>query len=302
MHKTLDGVVMRVEESSAPSLGVALRRTKTLFEESGIETASLDARLLVAHAFGCDPTDLIWKEQASVSDAFDDRLRELVERRLNREPVAYILGRREFWNSEFVVTRDTLIPRPDSETVVEAVLELIPEKNSQQRVLDVGTGTGCLLVSLLQELPQAKGVGIDVSPAAISVARTNCNRLHVLDRVQLIVSDWFSKVEGRFDIVVANPPYIVDKDIKGLDPDVRDHEPKLALAGGSDGLNSYRIIAESLSTVLKRNGFAVIEIGVNQSRTVCETFEAEGFAIHSIKKDLGDRDRCIVVQMPQISS
>lgn len=273
-----------------------MRQAQKLLRERQIDTAQLDARLLAAKAFGCAPADVLWHEGDRMSSQATKRLSGYLARRIGGEPMAYILGQRSFWKNEFTVTRDTLIPRPDSETLISAVLERITDRTAPYRFLDLGTGSGCLLLSLLREYPAATGIGVDISAAAVSVAIKNEQRLNLQDRAGFLVSNWFSKVDGTFDIVVANPPYIVDKHIDDLEPDIRDFEPRRALAGGGDGLTSYRDIAVSLPDCLKRDALVAIEVGAGQSGDVCEIFGAKGFRIDGVFQDLGRRDRCILMR------
>ncbi len=290
-----DEVRMQMNGVAKDTVGDHLRGLMNRFKVAGIETAKLDARLLTAEIVGCAPGDLIWREKDRLVGPQVEKLQVYAKRRLRREPVAYILERRAFWKDEFLVSPETLVPRPDSETLVLSVLERVPSADANVKLLDLGTGSGCLLLSLLRELPKATGVGVDLNPGAIEIARKNAERLGVHDRAKFRVSDWFSKVTGSFDIVIANPPYIVDKHIQELDPDVREFEPCLALAGGGDGLKAYREIAASLKSVLGTRGFAAMEIGADQAKEVRKIYEAVGFHIDDVVRDLGDRDRCILM-------
>lgn len=221
-----------------------------------------------------------------------------VARREKREPVAYILGRKEFWSLEFEVTPAVLIPRPDTETVIETALKERKE-NPPARVLDLGTGSGCLLVTLLTEFKHATGVGLDLSPAAIAVAARNAHRHNVAARATFVEADFANAPRERFDLVVSNPPYITDADYARLDPDVRDHEPRLALASGSDGLDAIRKIAHVLHDVMKPDALALIEIGHDQSESAAQTMRNEGLVVHRIVKDLAGHGRVIVATLPQ---
>ncbi len=298
MHNT--GNIVRIQrgEFAMPTVGSVLRQTIRQFADAGIETAQLDARLLVADVLGVESGQLIWHDNQEMASSVMGRLASHAKKRLCNEPVSHIIGRREFWKDVFIVSTDTLVPRPDSETLVSAVLELAGPADGPLTILDLGTGSGCLILSLLREFPEALGVGVDISPAAIDVARRNGQHLGLADRAEFVVSDWFSKVKGTFDIVIANPPYIVDKHIDELDPDVRDFEPRIALAGGPDGLNSYRSIARPLREVLKRHGIAAVEVGADQAAAVCEIFEEAGFCIGDVKQDLAKRDRCVLLHQP----
>ena len=278
------------------TVGAVLRQTIKSFREQGIESAALDARLLVAQSLECAADDLVWREAEDFNPQAAAKLEKFVARRIAREPIAYIRGCRAFWKDEFAVSPETLIPRPDSEILIESVLSCIADKNAPLSLMDLGTGSGCLLLSLLRDMPNASGIGIDQSVGALAVAKQNARRLGLEDRALFRVSDWFSNVSELVDIVVANPPYIVDKDLDGLDQDVRDFEPRSALDGGPDGLSSYRVIAKSLSTYLAADGFAAFEIGADQSQPVREVFEAAGFFVDRIVRDLGQRDRCLVIR------
>ncbi|TAN74534.1 MAG: peptide chain release factor N(5)-glutamine methyltransferase, partial [Magnetospirillum sp.] len=224
-----------------------LHRAAGQLAAAGIETARLDARLMLGEVLGLAPQAVFTRPQLELGPAEQARFDALLARRLAREPMSHLLGRRGFWTLELKVTADTLDPRPDTETVIEAVLDGLPEWGRPRRILDLGTGTGCILLALLSELGFATGLGVDKSPAALEVARHNAHSLGLAERVAFRLGDWGDGLDGRFDIIVSNPPYIRDGDIDGLAPEVAAFEPRLALAGGSDGLDCYRRLAPDIA-------------------------------------------------------
>lgn len=266
------------------------------FRGVGLDTPELDARLLVQGVLGLSQEKLLLNADTAVSAADSKRVEEAMKRRLLREPVSRILGTRSFWRSEFKVTSDTLDPRADSETLVDAVLKHA-DKNAPLRILDLGTGTGCLLLSLLQELPQATGVGIDISAGAIQTAQQNAEALDLSKRALFITSNWSEMKTGNsFDIVVSNPPYIAEAEIPGLQPEVRQYDPYTALAGGADGLDCYRTIIALLPCLLKKGGKVFFEIGHDQADFVKGMLAAGGFHVLQTVPDIAGHDRCIVAQ------
>ena len=276
----------------------ALKHLGEVFRVAGIETAQRDARLLLLDATGIQHADLLSSARAPLGDAAA-KLAAHAARRITREPVARILGEWEFWSMPFTLTADTLVPRPDSETVVAAALLGLKERRHQAdgvRILDLGTGSGCLLIALLKELPGATGVGSDVSAGALEAARFNAARNGVAERAEFVLSDWAASIDGQFDVVVSNPPYIADQVIAGLEPEVRVHDPVLALSGGKDGLEAYRAIAAALPVLLKAGGFATLEIGSDQAETVPAIFLKAGYEIEGPYADFGARPRAITVR------
>ncbi len=254
-------------------------------------TARLDAELLMAHALGVSRSDLLLRHmQGEVPDGFAD----FIERRRHCEPVAYITGSQEFYGRSFVVTCETLIPRGDSESVVEAALDAAP---APARVLDCGVGTGALLLTVLAERPQAEGIGIDRSLGAMAVASQNAARLGVQDRVRILHADWheegWADDLGTFDLILANPPY-VEADAE-LDPDVRDWEPAGALFAGKDGLDDYRKLVPQLANLLGEGALAVLEIGATQRESVSEIARSAGFSVEC-RDDLAGRPRALVLR------
>ena len=256
------------------------------------DTARLDAELLMAHALGCSRSGMLLRR---MQDDEPGSFAALVDRRATREPIAYIIGSQEFFGLDFAVTPAVLIPRGDSETVVRAAIAAMPDA---RRVLDLGTGSGALLLAVLHSLFGAKGVGLDASPAALEVARANAENLGLADRADMRLADWseagWADDLGRFDLVIANPPYVEDE--AQLDPDVRDFEPASALFAGPEGLDDYRVIVPQLPQLLKESGVAILEIGASQANAVTEIAHDHGFAAVA-HKDLGGRDRALELRL-----
>lgn len=274
--------------------GDAVRGAEARLTEAGVETPRLDARILTAAAADVTPDEIFLRPDNEFDGGAEARLDEMVARRAGREPVSRILGRREFWSLEFALTPDTLDPRPDSEVVVAAALDAVPARHQSLRVLDLGTGSGCLLLALLSELPRATGVGVDLVPGACEAARGNAARLGLAGRARIVQGSWDAAVGERFDLVVSNPPYVPSGDIPGLAPEVARHDPQLALAGGADGLEAYRAIAEVLPGVLAPRGAAFLEIGDTQADAVSGILANQGLWIAAVHQDLGGRPRCVV--------
>ena len=262
----------------------ALRAAMAAGEGQGV--APRDAKRLLAHAAGVDAARLMALGAADLSADVMARYGQYLARRAGGEPVSKITGKRAFWNHEFVVTPDVLDPRADTETLVAKALE-----RDFTRVLDLGTGTGCILLSLLAERAQASGMGVDISPAALQVARENAARTGVGARADLRLSDWFDAVEGRFDLITANPPYITESEMADLAPEVRDHDPHLALTPGGDGLEPYRIIARAAPAYLAPQGRILVEMGWRQGPQVAQIFAQAGFCDIETVQDLEGRDR-----------
>jgi len=269
-------------------------RLAKAFAQTGREgTASLDARLLVAHALGMDPERLVLDDVVEVDVAAEAQASALVERRIAGEPVARILGRSAFFGLEFDIGPDTLVPRPDTETVVEATLAFVDRTAHRGRplsILDLGTGSGVILLSLLSELPKATGVAVDISPGALRVSLRNVSRLGLSERVRLVRGDWGSSLAGGFDIIVSNPPYIKTGTIADLQVEVAAHDPHMALDGGRDGLGAYRKIFTDLDRLLASGGRGFFEIGFDQAPDVAEVAKSRGFRA-TFHRDLAGIER-----------
>lgn len=278
------------------TVGECVDRAACRLKAAGIETARMESRLLLAHCLGVNEARVIGYPEAPVADV--RTFESLVSRRAAREPLSRILGRREFWSLEFRITPDTLDPRPDSETLVEAALAALgPDAvASPVSVLDLGTGSGCLLLSVLHELPLARGLGIDVSPAAARVARINATALGLSDRADFVVANWAAPLNVRFDLILANPPYVKSCQIDKLEPEVVAGDPRLALDGGYDGLACYRDLAETMPDLLSSQGVAVIEIGAGMAAAVSRLLERKGIKIVNHTADLSNKVRVLVLK------
>ncbi|MDE3015462.1 MAG: peptide chain release factor N(5)-glutamine methyltransferase [Pseudomonadota bacterium] len=299
-------------QSAPVSAREAVRDAVMALQRAGVETASLDARVLLEYVLGASREELLAAMDVPIDDSQNAAYRELVKKRARRCPVSQLTGRREFWGLTFKVTADTLDPRPDSETLVEAVLEAVEggtwnvkrdnvlpraTRHMPQTILDLGTGTGCLLIALLRECKNAEGIGVDLSDAAIAVARENAAALGVGNRARFIAGNWNAPLDGRFDSILSNPPYIPTGEIATLAPEVAQHEPKLALDGGADGLDAYRAILPRLSGLLAERGRAFLEIGKGQEEDVITLARQSGLAALGVKQDLGGVTRCVMLAM-----
>lgn len=283
------------------SYDALLRDTAVALTAAGIDNARFEARLLLSHATGMTVEQLIARGPDPAPAMVETALRELTARRVRREPMAYILGEREFWGLPFKVSAAVLVPRPDSETLIEAVLGLFPDRGRPLRIADLGLGSGCLLLTLLREYPQASGVGIDASPEALEMARLNAGALGVASRARLEAGDWreagwAGRLGGPFDLLVSNPPYIESATVDGLMPEVARYEPRLALDGGDDGLAAYRIIAREAPRLVVPGGWAVVEGGEGQAAEIAALFAAVGFTPGLPRQDLGGVDRVVPAQ------
>jgi len=278
------------------TIHTALQTAALRLRAAGIESARLDAQLLLGEVLKVAPPDLVAYPERPLTPHEDDHFLDLVERRCRRQPLSQLLGRREFWGLNLRLTADTLDPRPDSETLIEAALAEVGDRSRCLRLLDLGTGTGCLLLALLSELPNATGLGVDCSEAALAVAGANATDLGLTDRAAWRCGSWGAGVTESFDLVISNPPYIASAEIDRLMPEVARYEPRLALDGGADGLACYREIAAAIPRLLRADGWLVLEIGSRQAEPVAAVFAAAGLRLARRRRDLGNLDRCLVMQ------
>lgn len=285
------------------TVGAAIAAVTRALTEAGVETPARDARLLVGAATGADAAALIARPERRLTDDERRQLAALTARRARREPVSRILGTREFYGREFMLSPATLDPRPDSETLIELALGLADENGWRERpirILDIGTGTGCLLVTLLAELPLSSGVGTDISAEALAIAAANAHHLGVGERARFEQRKSLEGVEGPFDLVVSNPPYIATAEIASLDPEVRDYDPAGALDGGPDGLDIYRQIIPALAGVVT-SGWVVFEVGAGQAEAVAEMLRHSAAGHRGgeirLRQDLGGHTRSVATEI-----
>ncbi|RVC04469.1 peptide chain release factor N(5)-glutamine methyltransferase [Mesorhizobium sp. M7A.F.Ca.AU.002.06.1.1] len=280
------------------ALGPLLREARARLG-STVDDPALDARLIVEHFSGTTRTQAIADPERRVGAGAVDEIDAALRRRAGGEPVHRILGYREFYGLRLALSPETLEPRPDTETLVEAILPFVKAVATQEgecRILDLGTGTGAIALALLSVVPTANATGVDLSAGALATAARNAGQLGLAGRFTALQSDWFEKVSGRYHVIVANPPYISSEDIGNLQDEVRNFDPRLALDGGADGLNPYRTIAAEAARFLEIEGRIAVEIGHTQRNEVCEIFTAAGYVPGSVFRDLGGNDRVIVFE------
>jgi release factor glutamine methyltransferase len=281
------------------TVSIALNDAERILQKTSVATYKLDAKILLSHILNLTNSEnLILKLNEKIS--LDDYLKyiHLIERRLKFEPVAYIIGNKDFWKQKYTINNNVLIPRPETELIIELLLKKLKGKiNSELHILDLGTGSGCIILSLLSELKFSTGIGIDISEKALNVAKLNAKKFDLIKRVNFKISDWFDNLENtdKFDIIISNPPYIPIDEWKNLDPNVLNFEPKGALTDNRDGLENYRIIANNAKKFLKKDGLIVLEMGFDQGNQIKEIFCAKGCGIE-IFKDLQSIDRIVIIK------
>lgn len=278
---------------AVPTLLTAWKGAQARLKAAGVDSPSIDARLLLEAATGAGRVDILTDPYRELDADKIAALDAMIDRRVRREPVSRILGKKGFWKIMLNVTPDVLSPRPDTETLLDVIVRAFPPQRAFE-MIDLGTGSGAILLATLMERAGARGVGTDISTEAIAVARENAANLDLNGRCTFVRTDWAAGfAEDSFDLVVSNPPYIPTGDIPGLDPEVREHDPHLALDGGPDGLQPYRDLAPEIARILRPEGVFAVEIGWDQGAQVKALFEAAGFTGVKVVKDLGDRDRVV---------
>jgi release factor glutamine methyltransferase len=299
MTSRADSNALAAPGNAARSIGSARQALAAKLRAGGIETPELDARILIGHALSLDHTALVAAGTRRLDADEEDAIAALTRRRLGREPVARILGCKEFWSLPLQIDAATLVPRPETETVVEAALEAIDARGARQRrlrIADLGTGCGALLLALLTELPHAFGVGTDLSHRALRVACGNARR-QGLARAAFVACDVAAALGAPFDVIVSNPPYVASGDIAALAPEVRNFEPHQALDGGADGLDFFRAIAAAAPALLARDGALVVELGIGQAGPVAALFAAAGLAPSPPRPDLNGVPRALLARI-----
>jgi len=264
-----------------------------ILKDEYILTAQLDTEVLMAKVLGKSREYIILNNNKNLENNNLEYFKKLIKERATRKPIAYLLNKKFFWNNDFFVNKDTLIPRPDTEVVIEQILKLTKHKN-KINILDIGVGSGCILLTILKERKNFYGTGIDISKKTLDICKINAKKLQVETRTKFYKSDIDKFAQGKYDLVVSNPPYIKRCDLKYLDRDVYKFEPKLALDGGLDGLSEIRKVIKKSSVLVKKNGKFILEIGFDQKNKVIKLLNEEGFYINSTLRDLAKNDRCIV--------
>lgn len=278
------------------SRGSILAEAAAALAKTGREEPRRRARQLIASSLDISRAELLMRPERKLDRTQIERVRSIIDRVASGEPLSRILRRREFWGLDFALSNETLDPRPESETVVESVLARVTGRSGALKVLDLGTGTGCLILALLSELPTAIAVGVDRSEDATATARRNAAALGLADRVRLFVGDWGSALDGEFDVIVANPPYIASAALSGLPREVREYDPPRALDGGADGLAAYRAIATQVRALLAPGGILVVETGAGQTAAVATILTGYGVVVEAIERDLSGIERCVVAR------
>ena len=269
-----------------------VKQASQLLKSHNISSHELDAQIILSDILGVTKEFLITNEKINISKKITQQYSKAIKRRINREPVAYIIGKKEFWSKYFIVSKATLVPRPETELLIYKLVKFF--KNKKINILDIGTGSGCILLSILKELNFSRGIGIDISRKAIEIAKINCKKLNLLNRSKFKVFDVNRFNEGKYDLIVSNPPYILSKEIRNLSKDIINYEPRIALDGGKDGLDLIKKVIYKSNYLLKKNGMLAIEIGNNQYRRVSYVLRRQGFKEISKECDYDRNVRCII--------
>jgi release factor glutamine methyltransferase len=280
------------------TLAEARKQAISRLRAAGVDTPELDSRILLGAALGLSAIEMLGAAEITLSPAQREAVDQVVARRESREPVGRILGRREFYGLSFALAPDTLEPRPDSETLVDAVLGHVPDKGATLSLLDLGTGTGCLLLALLANLPRSRGIGVDISEGAVRAASGNAAALGLSARAAFRRGNWAEGIDQVFDIIISNPPYIPAGEIAGLAPEVAKFDPRPALDGGADGLEAYRAILNRAPRLLRPEGAVFLELGQGQEDAVSALARARGFQYIELFKDIGGINRCLKAIIP----
>ena len=265
----------------------------SILKANNIPNPHLDSEILLSESINKDKKHIILNSKEILNSNQLDNFNSLIERRKNGEPIAYLINKKEFWKDEFYINKNVLIPRPDTEIIIEQVLKIY-SKNSQLQILDIGTGSGCIILSILKERANFYGTGIDISKKSINVSKFNAKKLKLENRVRFYNSDVDNFKIGKYNVIVSNPPYIELLSLKYLERNVVSFEPRLALSGGFDGFSIIRKVISKANTLIKKNGKLILEIGFNQKNKVKEILKKEGFYINKVLKDYGNNDRCII--------
>ena len=270
-----------------------LNQGSKILKLNDIKTYNLDSEILLSTTLNLDRSQILLNLDKIIENKEKEIFFNYIERRRRNEPIAYITGYKEFWKSKFKVDKNVLIPRPDTETIIEQVLNEV-KTNSSKKILDIGTGSGCIIISILKERKRCYGVGIDISKNAVKLAKYNAKIQHIGNRIKFLNSDIDNFYADKYDLIISNPPYIEQYKINSLEKDIKNHEPKVALDGGIDGYNKIRLIIEKSSILIKKRGKLFLELGINQTRETLKTLNLNGFYKNKVVKDLASKNRCII--------
>ena len=270
-----------------------LNQGSKILKLNKIKSHSLDSEILLSSLLNVDRSQLIINHNKIVKNNEKKNFFFLINRRKKNEPISYITGYKEFWNNNFKVDKNVLIPRPDTETIVEQVLSYLMLQ-STKKILDIGTGSGCIIISILKERKKCKGVGIDISKNAIKLAKYNAKIQHIKNRINFFHSDIDNFLTDKYDLIISNPPYIKQHEINGLEKDIKNYEPRVALNGGIDGYSKIRLTIKKSSALIKKNGKLFLEIGSNQVMETLKILKFNGFFVNKVVKDLANKNRCVV--------
>ena len=271
----------------------AINEASEILKKNDIKSAKLDSEILLSEVIKKDRKYLILNLDKKIKDEYFNMFKELIAKRSLGKPIAYLIGKKDFWKYEFCVSEETLIPRPDTEVLIDYILKITKQK-SNLKILDIGTGSGCMILSILKEKKDFCGTGIDISSKCIEISKINASKLNLLSRVKFFKSNVDNFFCGKYDLIISNPPYIRHLDLKYLDKEVIDFEPKIALDGGLEGISEIRKVIERSSELIKKKGKIVLEIGFDQKHKVKKLLKDKGFYISKVLKDYANNDRCIV--------
>ena len=275
------------------NIQTAINEGTNILKSKHIETAQLDSEILMAKAVGQDRKYIILNNDKNLKEKNLKYFKNLISKRSQRKPIAYLTNKKYFWKYNFFVTNDTLIPRPDTELLIEQILKITKHRN-KMNILDIGVGSGCILLTILKEKKNFYGTGVDISKNCINISKINAKNLKLINRVRLYKTDIDKFAQGKYDLIVSNPPYIKKLNLKYLEKEIFCFEPKLALYGGLDGLSEIRKVIKKSSELIKKNGKFILEIGFDQKNNVINLLKEKGFYINSTLKDFANNDRCIV--------
>lgn len=282
-------------------LSQLLESSRKILQENNIESYKIDSIAILCHELNLTKEAIIFDKGRDLTQNQIKKVQNSINRRIKREPVAKIIGKKPFFEDDFIVSQDVLDPRPDSETIINEILNIFSQNQKDLDILELGVGSGCLILTILKKLNNSKGIAVDINKKSLEIAKENAKNLNLENKIKFINSDWFSNLDKeKFDIIISNPPYIKSSDITNLQEEVQKFDPLIALDGGIDGLDCYKIIAKDIKNFLKKDGYLFLEIGQNQENDIIEIFEEKGLKFLKSEKDLGQIIRCLTFKNADI--